>query len=77
MTKVCDNFNDVHNNIILNETKDGIRVRCSKCGEINVLRIDPNGRMDNREYGRVFKADTLQPSDNLYYKLHPNKMSVC
>jgi len=74
---ICDNKNNVHTNIIINETSDGIRTRCVKCGEINILRIDPNGRMDNKEYSRVFKADTLQPQDNLYYKLFPNKMSVC
>ena len=73
---ICDNIQNCHDNEIINETKDGIRVRCKICGEINVIRFDLNGRYDNREYSRIFKKDLLQPSENLYYKIYPTKMSV-
>jgi hypothetical protein len=72
----CDNKNQVHDNLVINETKDGIRVYCKLCKEVNVLRMDLNGRFNNREYQRVMKRDTLQPGSNLYYKVYPNKMSV-
>lgn len=74
---MCDNKNSVHNNEIINETPDGIRVRCKECKEINVLRMDKDGRMNNRKYSKVFKRDLLQPGENLYYKIHSDKMSIC
>lgn len=73
---MCDNVNSCHNNQVISETKDGIRVRCSECGEINILRMDSSGRMNNREYSKVFKKDILQPGSNLYYKYHPELMSI-
>lgn len=73
---VCDNKNQVHDNKMICEEKDGIRVICTICKKINIMRIDENGRMNTRLYGKVFKRDTVQPGSNLYYKVYPDKMSL-
>jgi len=73
---MCDNCNEAHDNITVNETPDGIRTYCKICGEINIIRFDSNGRCDNREYSKIMKRDLLQPSENLYYKYHSEKMSI-
>ena len=74
---MCDNINSVHDNITIRETKDGIRVYCKRCKSINIIRLDLNGRTNNREYSKIFKRDLLQPGENLYYKEHPEVMSIC
>jgi len=74
---MCDNIQEAHDNIVINETPDGIRTYCKICGKVNVIRKDPfSGRMDNIEYSKVFKRDLLQPSENLYYKYLPELMSL-
>ena len=76
MIKPCDNISDVHDPRLISETGDGVRYICDKCKEQFVLRIGEDGRMENREYTKVFKKDLLQPHDNLYFKLYPEKMSL-
>lgn len=73
---MCDNINQCHDNITIGETSDGIRTYCKLCGKINEIRFDTNGRCDNREYSEIFKRDTVQPGSNLYYKIHPELMSI-
>lgn len=73
---ICDNKNSVHDNVIINETDDGIRCICKICKKINVLRREKNGRFNNRQYSKVFKRDILQPGENLYYRVHKDKMSI-
>lgn len=73
---MCDNINQCHDNVVINETTDGIRTYCKLCGKINVLRIGTDGRYNNREYSEIFKRDLLQPGENLYYKYHSDKMSI-
>lgn len=77
MVNSCDNINSCHENIITNETPDGIRVICTQCKQVNVLRMDKEGRFNNRAYSKIFKRDLLQPGENLYYKIYPHKMSIC
>ena len=74
--RYCDNISDTHDNVILSQTDDGVRVMCQKCKQQQVIRIGTDGRMDNRLYSKVFKADILQPSENLYFKLHSEQMSI-
>ena len=76
MIRPCDNLSDTHDNILIKEEKDGVRYLCKICKQQNVMRIGEDGRMDNREYTKVFKRDILQPSDNLYFKVHEYKMSL-
>lgn len=73
---MCDNINSAHNNETISESPEGIRVRCKECGEVNILRMDADGRMNNKLYSKVFKRDLLQPGENLYYKVYPEKMSI-
>jgi hypothetical protein len=72
----CNNRTSVHENQIVNETKDGLKVFCHKCKQINYIKLDCNGRYDNKLYAKVFKGDCLQPSENLYYKDRANLMST-
>ena len=76
MTKICDNVSNVHDNVMVKHESDGVRYRCKICNQINVLRIGADGRMENRNYTKVFKRDLLQPHDNLYFKIYPDKMSL-
>ena len=73
---LCDNINNVHDNLIINQTEDGLRVICKHCKQINVLRMERNGRFNNRQYSEIFKRDILQRGSNLYYKIHDKEMSV-
>ena len=73
---ICDNINSVHDNQIINEEHDGIRARCKICGKINIIRIGFDGRMNNRQYSKIFKRDVVQPGSNLYYRINQNKMSI-
>lgn len=73
---ICDNKNQVHDNKIINEEKDGIRVICTICKKVYTMRIDINGRMNTRLYSKVYKRDIVQPGSNLYYKVYPEKMSL-
>lgn len=72
----CDNISNVHENFMMNEEPDGVRYICDHCKQQNVLRIGLDGRMENRLYTRVFKKDVLQPHDNLYFRVHPDEMSL-
>lgn len=74
--KPCDNRNNVHDNIIINQQEDGIRTRCKICGQINVIRIGFDGRMDNRKYAKIFKRDIAQEGSNVYYRINQSKMSI-
>lgn len=66
---------DVHKAEILKDTKEVIEAYCTKCKSHGYFRKDTQGRVEPA-YGDFFKADTLQPSSNLYYRVHPGKMSV-
>lgn len=73
----CDNIRGVHNPITIAEDNNALRVFCTECKTQIVLRKDPNtGAPEKREYARVFKRDILQGNDNLFYKLHPEHISV-
>jgi len=56
---------------ILYEGIEGTRAYCELCKYHTLIRAG-----DRREYSRVFKRDTLQPHENLYYKIYPRKMNV-
>ena len=76
MRKECDNINQSHDNIVITETDDGLRVICKICKKVNILRKDRDSRFNNRQYIKVFKRDTAQPGSNLYYRANQDKMSV-
>lgn len=73
---VCDNINNCHDNKTIVEFTDGIRVICTICKKVSIVRFDINGRTNNRFYSKLFKRDVVQPGSNLYYKVHPEQMSL-
>lgn len=66
---------DVHKAVILKDTPEVVEAYCTKCKAHEYFRKDSAGRVDPA-YGDFFKADTLQPSSNLYYRVHPNRMAI-
>ncbi len=71
--RYCDGINDVHTTKTLFHNSEVEVAYCVKCKLRVYLRKGFDGRDDPR-YGTFFKADTLQPSSNLYYKVHPHKL---
>jgi hypothetical protein len=76
MITLCNNISNTHSPRLIKEEADGVRYICDICKGQFVLRIGTDGRMDNREYTKVFKKDLLQPHDNLFFKIFPERMSV-
>lgn len=72
---ICTFPQNVHKGIILNDTLEVVEAYCEKCKTHAYFRKDGYGRVEP-SYGDFFKADTLQPSSNLYYRVHPNRMSI-
>lgn len=72
---ICRFPSDVHKAVILKDTPEVIEAYCTKCKEHEYFRKDSAGRVDPA-YGDFFKADTLQPNSNLYYRVHPRRMHV-
>jgi hypothetical protein len=72
---ICIYPKDVHKAITLKETKEVIEAYCVKCKAHKFFRKDAQGRLDP-EYAKFFRADTLQPSMNLYYKVYKNRMAI-
>ncbi len=71
----CDGISDVHETKTLFHNHEVEVAYCKKCKLRVYLRKGFDGRDDPR-YGEFFKADMLQPSSNLYYKVHPQKLST-
>jgi hypothetical protein len=71
----CDNRNNVHDPIQIADDPGGLRYICKTCKEVMILRRGYD-RFNNKEYTKVFKRDLLQPHDNLYFKVYPNRMSL-
>lgn len=71
----CTYPQDVHKTVTVQDTKEVIEAYCVKCKAHAYFRKDSEGRLDP-EYAKFFRADTLQPSQNLYYRVYPKKMAV-
>lgn len=72
--KCGDNINSVHNMKYLEDAPDVVVAYCTRCKSRYYFRKDAN-RTDPR-YGKIFKRDTLQPHENLYYKEYPHRMKI-
>lgn len=66
-----DNINSVHKMKTLIDDPAIIVCYCERCKL--KFSLSPN---DKVTYRRLFKRDTLQPHENLYYKEYPNKMNI-
>lgn len=66
-----DNINSVHKMKYLMDHEGIIVCYCERCK----LKFEVKPQ-DNKTYRRLFKRDTLQPHENLYYKEYPNKMNI-
>lgn len=71
-----DNIHSVHKMITLEETEAAIVAYCDYCKRRYCVRKDDRGRPEQPLYSKIFKRDTLQPHENLYYKEYPGKMNV-
>lgn len=66
---------DVHKAKELQDNAEVVEAYCIKCKTHAYFRKDADGRVDP-SYAFFFRADTLQPSMNLYYRIHPERMSI-
>lgn len=76
LTAECDNKKEVHNPVIFNENPNGLGWYCRNCNRTGYLRKDKDGSPHNKEYLKIFYRDVVQSNKPLYYKIHPEKMSV-
>lgn len=74
--KECDNIGEAHDLLTVRDTMHAQCVYCVLCRHIYLIRKDGNGNPERREYARLFKRDILQPGENLYYKYHPERLSI-
>jgi hypothetical protein len=73
--KPCDNVSACHDNELIVENQDGIRVICKECKCSYVIRKDPfTGAPNKRDYIKIFARYTLQGKDNLFYKYYPQHL---
>lgn len=72
----CDNKRECHDPITIAEDDNALRVYCKICYHQYIIRKDENKNPEKRSYARIFKRDILQPSENLFYKVYPNRMNV-
>ena len=68
-----DNINSVHNMKTLEDAPDVIVAYCIKCKFRTHIR-KCGGRTEPK-YNKIFRRDTLQPTQNLYYKEY-GKMNI-
>lgn len=68
--KECDNKSACHSLEIISDS-DLLRVICIHCKRQYFIRKDPiKGVPLNRQYQKIFKKDTLQGNDNLFYRYY-------
>ena len=68
----CDNYSACHNPIVISDGDTAMRVYCTECHNQYVIRKEPfKGVPENRQYIKIFRRDTLQGNDNLFYKYYP------
>lgn len=75
LNNMCgDNYNSVHDMKILQGDSAIIIAYCQRCKKRYYIR-QHDGRTEPK-YGKIFKRDTLQPHENLYYKEYPKNLKV-
>lgn len=75
-TKCGDNVNFVHKMRTLEDVSDVLVVYCERCKARYYFRKDAGGRIMGQNYHNIFKRDTLQPHQNLYYKEYKGRMNI-
>ena len=73
---MCDNKSSCHNPKTITEDENASRVICTECKNQFVIRKDWRGVPLNRQYGEIYKKDVLQGNDNLFYKYHPEYLTL-
>lgn len=65
----------IHDPKSLISTKEVEVAYCKQCKRRGYFRKGFDGR-DDPNYGSFFRRDTLQPTQNLYYKIYPGRMNI-
>jgi hypothetical protein len=60
---------------VLSESSEAIVSYCEHCRHKFIVRVY-EGRPERKKYAKLYKRDTLQPHENLYYKVYPRRMNV-
>ena len=72
----CDNVSSLHLVEIIHDDASAIVGHCKICGDQQVFRKDPDGRVDNHTYSEFFKRDIIQPDQTLFFKYHPERVET-
>lgn len=76
MVAECDNKKELHDMLIPCDNAHGLHAYCKRCLRHYYLRKDSNGNPQKRMYAKLFLRDFIQPSKPLYYKVHPDRMTI-
>lgn len=69
-----DNISLCHKMKTLEDAPDVVIGYCIKCKQRYYCR-KVDGRVEPK-YGKIYRRDTLQPGQNLYYREYPHKMNI-
>ena len=72
----CDNIQSAHKPEVIGEDNNAILVYCNECGASERIGKDANGNPQSHIYLEWYLRDFVQPPALLYYKYHPEGMSV-
>lgn len=74
MNYECDNISQCHQPITVGDDNSALRVLCTQCKNQYTIRKDLRGVVDNRQYSKIFRKETLQGNANLFYKYYPQHL---
>ena len=74
--RICDNYAECHDLEFIAEGENAARVICKICKEQFILRKDARGIYERRQAAELLKRLILQPTDNLFYKYHPQHLKT-
>jgi hypothetical protein len=76
MIKECDNTWACHELLTTNDDINALRVFCTHCKNHYIIKKDWRGVVDNVQYSKLFRKETLQPHQNLFYKYYPQYLKL-
>lgn len=73
---ICNNISSCHEPVHIGEDQNALRVLCTHCKTQFVIRKDPfKGVPEKRQYIEIFRKESLQGGQNLFYKYYPQFMT--
>jgi len=74
--KICDNIEKCHNPTVVGEDESTMLVYCNECeGEFHIPK-DHRGILNNEEYLKIFRRETLQGNQDLFYRYYSQHLKI-